>query len=415
MSGAAPPGSAPPAAASVALRASLGWLIVGQLALHSAMAGQRMAAPLQALQDGRSAWAVGLLLALFAALPVLAAIPAGRMVDRHGYHRPQHVAVGLTVFGAGCALLACWLPGPWQLALQCLGAGASGTGTNLGVILVQRAAGRLTEDSTERLRIFSWLGMAFSLANVIGPVAAGFLVDAGGFAAAYGLMLVLPALSLAAARRVPAALVAPQPARSGAGRGQRWALLAMPGFGRLLFVNWLLSASWDVHSFAVPVLGHARGYHASTIGLVLGVFTAAVTGVRFAIPLLAHRLDEVTVLRAAMLLTGAVFCLYPFAATPWAMGGCAALLGLTLGAVQPMVMSTLHHLTPAHRHGEAIALRSMAINLSSAVMPLSFGLVGTALGPGALFWLMGAAVGGGSVAVRGLRAAFGRAADDGGR
>ncbi|HOB96544.1 MAG TPA: MFS transporter, partial [Aquabacterium sp.] len=53
-------------------------LMVGQIALHAAMAGQRMATPLQALQAGHSAWAVGLLLALFAALPVLIAMPAGR-------------------------------------------------------------------------------------------------------------------------------------------------------------------------------------------------------------------------------------------------------------------------------------------------------------------------------------------------
>jgi MFS family permease len=190
-----------------------------------------------------------------------------------------------------------------------------------------------------------------------------------------------------------------------AGAG-RWELLATPGLKRLLFINWLLSASWDVHSFAVPVLGHARGYNASTIGLVLGIFTAAVTVVRFVIPLLAHRLQEVTVLRAAMLMTAAVFAIYPFAGTPWLMAGCATLLGLALGAVQPMIMSTLHHITPPDRHGEAIAIRSMTINFSSSVMPLAFGVAGTALGPGAVFWLMGAAVGGGSWAVRGLQRVF---------
>jgi hypothetical protein len=68
-----------------------------------------------------------------------------------------------------------------------------------------------------------------------------------------------------------------------------------------------------------------------------------------------------------------------------------------------MIMSTLHQLTPAHRHGEAIALRSMAINFSSTVMPLGFGMLGSALGAGALFWLMGAAVGAGSLAARRLR------------
>ena len=380
-------------------------LIVGQIALHGAMAGQRMAAPLQALNAGYSAWAVGVLLSLFAALPVLTAMGAGRMADRHGYHRPVRLAVVLTMAGAGCALAACWLPGWWQFGLNCIGAAASGVGTNVGLIAIQRCAGQMVSTSTERLRVFSWLGMAPSLANVVGPVAGGLMIDAGGFAAAYTVLLLMPVGSIAVAHRVPRRPGRPRSVAREPG-SSRWDLLQAPGMRRLLFVNWLLSASWDVHSFAVPVLGHARGYNASTIGLVLGVFTAAVTLVRFAIPLLAHRLREVTVLRTAMLLTGAVFALYPFASTPWAMGGCAVLLGLTLGAVQPMIMSTLHHLTPAHRHGEAIAFRSMAINFSSSVMPLAFGLAGTALGPGALFWLMGAAVGGGSWAAVGLRKAF---------
>jgi predicted MFS family arabinose efflux permease len=235
-------------------------------------------------------------------------------------------------------------------------------------------------------------------------VLAGLAIDAGGYAACYGVMGALSLLSLAVGRRVQdRAPVKPTEPRR---RGQSWELLALPGMRRLLFVNWLLSASWDVHSFAVPLLGHERGYSAGTIGLVLGSFTAAVTLVRFAVPVLAHRLSEVVVLRTAMLLTGAVFAVYPLAHTPWLMGLCAALLGLPLGVVQPMVMSTLHQLTPEHRHGEAIAVRSMAINLSSTLMPLAFGAAGAALGPGLLFWVMGGAVGAGSAAASGLRKAM---------
>ena len=159
-------------------------LIGGQIALHAAMAGQRMAAPLQALQQGHSAWSVGVLLALFAALPVVTALASGRMADRHGYHRPVRAAVACTMLGAGLALVACALPGWWQFALLCVGAALSGVGTNIGLIAIQRAAGQLAGDSTERLRVFSWLGMAPSLANVVGPVAAGFMIDAAGFAAA---------------------------------------------------------------------------------------------------------------------------------------------------------------------------------------------------------------------------------------
>ena len=86
------------------------------------------------------------------------------------------------------------------------------------------------------------------------------------------------------------------------------------------------------------------------------------------------------------------------------MGACAVLLGLALGSVQPMIMSTLHQITPHERHGEAIALRSMTINPSSTLMPLVFGVAGAALGAAALFWLMGAAVGAGSLAARHVRA-----------
>ncbi|MDH5339571.1 MAG: MFS transporter, partial [Rubrivivax sp.] len=68
------------------------------------MGGLRMAMPLDALSHGASAWRVGLLLALFAAAPVLLALAAGRLVDRHGYHRPLRLAVALV--GGGLLLAA---------------------------------------------------------------------------------------------------------------------------------------------------------------------------------------------------------------------------------------------------------------------------------------------------------------------
>ena len=155
-----------------------------------------------------------------------------------------------------------------------------------------------------------------------------------------------------------------------------------------------------MHTFVVPILGHERHFSASAIGLVLGVFAAMVALVRLLIPLLASRLREAQVLTGAMLWTGAVFAVYPFVHSAWMMGVCAALLGLALGSVQPMIMTTLHQITPDERHGEAIALRSMTINSSSAVMPLLFGVLGAALGAASLFWVMGAAVALGSVQAR---------------
>jgi MFS family permease len=376
-------------------------LILGQVSLHSAMAGVRLAAPLQSLHEGRSAASVGLLLALFALAPVVLAIPGGRLADRLGYHRPLRIATALSVAGALLAAVA----GGHYLVL-CLSAMLSGAGANLGLIVVQRSAGRMSSDPTVRLKVFSWLGMAPALSNLLGPVLVGLLIDGAGFQVAFGAMALLPLMALAIARLVP--VEAPIPAaapRAEAARPRRvWDLLRSPDVRRLLLLNWLLSASWDVHSFVVPILGHERGLDATAIGFVLGTFAASVAMVRFAIPVIAHRLTERQVLVGATLATGAVLAVYPFAHPAWAMALCAALLGIPLGSVQPMVMSLLHEATPHERHGEAIALRSMSLNLSSSVMPLCFGALGAALGAGVLFWLMGGLVAGaGSLQARRIR------------
>ena len=372
-------------------------LIAGQICLHACLAGVRMASPLLALRQGHAAWAVGVLLGLFAVAPIALALFAGRLADRYGYHRPMRLAVALTLVGGVLALVSTAM-GTGAFAVLCVAAMAIGAGANVGLIAIQRTAGRMATDATELKRVFSWLGLAPALANVVGPILAGTLIDLGGFALAFASLLLLPLAALSWARQVPVEI---PPARHDDGpRRGSWDLLLAPELRRLLLVNWLLSSSWDVHSFVVPILGHERGFSASAIGLVLGVFATAVSAIRMVIPALAHRLRESSVLVGAMILTGAVFAVYPLVVSPWAMGVCAALLGVALGSVQPMIMATLHQITPHDRHGEAIALRSMTINCSSALMPLLFGLGGAAIGAASLFWIMAAAVAGGSVAAR---------------
>jgi MFS family permease len=384
------PQVAPPRPAGQVLPA----LIIGQVGLHSAMAGLRMASTLQALREGYSPWAVGLLLALFAAAPVVLALYSGRLADRLGYHRPVRWAAALVGGGMLLALGSTQIGGWPHFALLCAAAALTGAGANMGMIVIQRTAGMTASDATERVRVFSWLGVAPSFANVLGPVSAGLLIDAQGFTAAYLLLSCLPLATLWSARAVPR-LAPPAPLVHEARRSS-WDLLAAPGMKRLLVINWLLSMCWDVHSFAVPILGHERGFSASTIGLILGAFTLTVSLVRMLIPFMAHRMRPAPMLASAMLGTAGVFALYPLAGQAWQMMGCAVLLGLTLGCVQPMIMSTLHDITPDGRHGESLAFRSMAINATSTVMPLVFGAAGAVVGAAALFWAVGGAVGAGA-------------------
>jgi MFS family permease len=104
-----------------------------------------------------------------------------------------------------------------------------------------------------------------------------------------------------------------------------------------------------------------------------------------------------------MVITGLLFAIYPLMVSPWTMGLCSVLLGLALGSVQPMIMSTLHQITPHALHGQALGLRLASINLSSVLMPMLFGTAGMVVGVSVVFWTLGAMVSAGSALAWRLR------------
>jgi len=370
-------------------------LIAGQICLHACMAGTRLAAPLLALREGYSALAVGFLLALFALTQVFLALPAGRYVDRHGLKRPVGWCCVAATLGASLAVA---FP---VFAVMCLSALLTGGSTGVASIALQRHVGRAAQGPTELKKVFSWLSVGPAVSNFIGPLAAGLLIDHSGFRAAFFLMALLPLVTwFWVQRTVELPLLTPVP---GAVPGKVWGLLQDALMRRLIAVNWILSSCWDVHTFVVPVLGHERGFSASVIGVILGAFALAATLVRGLLPLFAAHIKEWVVVTSAMLLTAFLFGLYPFMTTAWAMGVCSVFLGLVLGSVQPMIMSTLHQITPQARHGEALGLRLMSINASSVVMPLLFGTAGAVVGVSVVFWTVGLIAGAGARAAWLLR------------
>lgn len=398
---------------------ALAGVIIGQVCLHSAMAGLRMSAPLMLLQTGglfglSAALTAGGMVALFAAAPIFTAMHIGRWVDRRGFHKPMRVAVVMGVSG-GLLAVPAGLAQPWvgwvsaweadavRALLLVLAAVLLGTAANLTHICAQRTVGRLAalaSDSavgrrSELKRMFSWLGLAPSLSNMVGPLIAGLCIDHFGYAVTFVVLALMPGLTRYFMRWVPretqgsdAAVTRARQAQVGILASARQ-LLALPGMRRLLLINWFFSTAWDLFSFLVPLHGHALGLSATAIGSVLGSFALTVAAVRVALPLLMGRHTEAQVITFCYAVVAAMFLLYPYTQVLWHMLVLVVPLGMALGAVQPMVMTTLHHITPDDRQGEAIALRSMCINISSATLPLGYGALGAAFGAATLFRLMG--------------------------
>ena len=361
-------------------------LIAGQVFLHACMAGMRMAAPLMALREGYSAAAVGVLLALFATTQVFLAIPAGRYTDKQGLRKPILMSVVAASAGAGIAVVFPIFP------VLCLSALMTGGATGAMVIALQRHVGRSAQDALELKKVFSWLALGPAVSNFIGPFSAGLLIDHSGFRTAFFVMALLPLLTWYWVRNAREWLPTEHVNDDMSQTKTTWDLLKDPMMRRLMIVNWFLASCWDVHTFVVPILGHEKGLSASTIGAILGAFAISATLVRLLMPFIANHLKEWVVVSGAMLLTGVLFGIYPFMPSAMSMGMCSIALGFVLGSVQPMIMSTLHQITPENRHGEALGLRLMAINASSVAMPLMFGLAGTVIGVAGLFWVTGGLV-----------------------
>ena len=97
----------------------------------------------------------------------------------------------------------------------------------------------------------------------------------------------------------------------------------------------------------------------------------------------------ITVAAAAV---GCVLVMYPFTGSALAMALLSTLFGIAAGSVQPMALTLLHHISPPHRRGEAMAMRLMFSNSTGVVMPVLLGAAGGLFGVSGVFWLMGSMV-----------------------
>jgi predicted MFS family arabinose efflux permease len=351
--------------------------------LHLAFAGSRVTLSLFALQLGASTLTVGLLISLLAALPLLFSVGWGRAIDRIGVRKPM-LAGACAVLAA--VLLAAAAPG---LAMLFVASAVVGSGFMLVHICVSQMAGLLGAPQ-ERVRNFSLLALAFSTSGFLGPMLCGFAIDAFGHRATFLL------LGLSAAAAIALMLRHPLPAQGAAARGtgaerHRVAdLLRIPGLRRAFVASTVLSMAWDLFTFVTPIHGTRLGLSASAIGLVLGCFGGAIFLVRLALPLVARRLREWPLLIGAMIATGAAMAVFPLLASLPLLMLTAFLIGLAIGATQPMIMAVLYNSAPPGRGGEVVGVRTFLLNLTQAGMPLLFGIAGSALGMAPVFWLMAA-------------------------
>jgi MFS family permease len=359
---------------------------------HILLTGSRVTVSLYALSLNASALTVGTLMGLYSFLPMLLAVAAGRLSDRIGVRRPMLVG------SCGLALAAVLPPIFPGLAALFVTTSLIGVSFMLFQVAAQNATGALGP-AEDRSRNFTLLALGYSVSSFAGPLIAGVLIDHASFAATFLVLALSPLLPAFVLAHGALALPRLQPTQRVVTSGIA-DLFRNRQLRRVFIVNALLSMAWDLHAFFIPVYGAKLRLSASLIGTILAAFAAATFVVRLVMPWIARRLTEFEVLTTALFVAGGAYALFPFVSSAGPLMALSFTLGLALGSAQPMVMSLLHAVAPAGRMGEAVGLRLSIINASTFAVPLLFGAIGSTVGMGPVFWLVGGALAGGGMFAR---------------
>jgi MFS family permease len=387
-----------PAALSAqsALPRELYVIVLLLIVAHTAFNGIRITTSLAAIKAGGGALWVGVLTAMFNIIPAFVAIRVGRMVDRVPLRRPLVIGCALMAIGGAVAAIE-----P-MLGVLAICAAALGVGWMVIAAASQYAVG-LLGGSANRVRAFSVMSMGFSVSSFLGPLIAGFMIDHVSFRAAFGVLAVLPAVAAIcfALRWVKVPVGEPRSTEPDGGARE---LFGIPVLRNTLLTACFITVGWDLYNFMVPVLGSELNLTATQIGSVLSLFAVAVLVVRIFMPYLTRRLGERGVMISAMVISGVTFLAFALAHSYSLMLTLSFVIGLGLGASQPIILSMLHDAAPPGRIGEVNGMRMTMISTSQWTMPLVFGMLSASTGMLPLFLIVGGGILSGSwFAKRNLR------------
>ncbi len=344
---------------------------------YCAFAASRLSVSLAAIHLQAPTYVVGLLLSLYALLPMLLSVSLGRWIDRIGTRRPMLIGlVGLMV--------AYVVPAVWtELPALFFNSAASGLSFMMFHICVQKLTGEIGDEG-DRVRNFGLLSVGYSASGFIGPVSAGWLIDhvSGDrpHRAAFILSLALIMITFAVLRWRLRFREQVKPASAERQvKGRVLDLLKTPQLRRLYIAVVMIASAWELQMFLVPVQGSKIGLSAGQIGMVLGAFSAATFTVRTLIPLLSKRFSEWQLIGLAKCVSAVVYLAFPLVSSHYGLIALSFALGFGLGVGHPSVMAVLHKVTPPGRLGEAVGLRMAMVTATQTALPTAFGALGTAL------------------------------------
>ena len=351
----------------------------------TAFGAHAVAANLGAYALGRhdSLLELGLILGVYDAAEVVLKPVFGAVVDRRGAKKVM--VGGLVAFGLASAAFA--IGGDPNL----LGAARLAQGAAAAAFSPAAGAAVATLGGKKRMgRLFGGYGGAKGIGYLLGPVAGGALVVAGGYRL---LFAVLGAVALVAALAVVRLVPEMAPLRRPrSGLGQLVRRIRQPTFLQPVLLLGAGTAALSAGVGFLPVLGYRHHLDPVATGAIVSLLAATAALLQ---PWAGRRLDRGE-LHPAFAAGGLLVCAGGFGlvaglSSPLAMAITAIAIGAGVAAVTPLGFARLAATVPADQLGQTMGAGEVGRELGDAGGPALVGAFGT-FGLGAGFAAIAAAL-----------------------
>lgn len=351
--------------------------------------GTRPIVPLYALEIGISPEELGILVAVFAIVPLVFASIAGSMMDRHGMGRA--LVLGALLGTAGL-VLPFFAVGRLGLYVSQL---VVGTGFTIFILAAQNQTGKTAKSSWAREQAIAVFSMGVALGSLFGPFIGGFVGQYAGYDWAF-LILGLPALGAVV-------FVFPLISSDRSEKEARAEIPHTPSFGnprkvlgyhrfmfRAILVSSLILMGKDMFVAYLPVYATSLGISASWIGIIIGLHNAGGVVVRYFLIPIVQAIGKNKVIMLSIAFGGGSFLLLPFIESIPGLIIVSVAIGLGLGIGQPLSISRTIALSPPTKVGEVLGFRLACNRFTQVVTPLAISGIVVLTGVTGVFILLGA-------------------------
>jgi MFS family permease len=340
--------------------------------------------PLYLASQGAPVNVIGAIVGFSAVVPLLISLHAGALVDERG---PVAVTKGSVLLYALAGVILTALHAVWATAVAYALLGIA----NIGFAVASQAVVAAASTPATRVQNYGYYSLWNSAGAVIGPVLGGFITGRFGYRTAFALvcLLMIPSFAIAGALRgVPAG---PRRALSLAMTHRViGTILRRRGVSAILFISFVVVCGQTLQQSFYPLYLHKVGLPPALIGIIIATISLGSMIVRASLSRGVEWFGYSWLLLGATAVLALALGIIPLLRQLWSLIVVSGLMGASLGLTQPLTMSLMIESVSAEFWGVAFGIRQAAQRIGTILSPIVFGLVTTASGVEAAFFLGGA-------------------------